>query len=418
MKSKTKIGIVFGSIAIMLLSGFNVGSVGSHSESVLSQFRNYSIDTTTGTEFTTVPITTIPLDTQYLSPSALVHDFNITDIVWNDDFEHDTYIVDPPGAYLADSGMIYSPANRFNNTNSPIGNPYSPYFYHDQRGMIVGDDSYQGNYSIDAWGVSSYRKHNGTKSLWCAQIGNASWGYNNATTNSAIHRIDQNMSCYYENYFPLLQYDSVSLSFWYWQQTSAPGGVFKDINGNWASDFGALYILNTSHQWWNATNGGYYWRHLGNQTSWTHVTINIPTNTHLWGFYYNRGVGNRTLFEGMYIDDIVMTGYKHVQIANPSDVNYSIIGTGVSIDTDGNVTGKYIYSGNFHMSVQAEVYGDYFYNNYTLVVPPFLDMSGIQNLLSGILPFLFLGCFMILIIEIIPSIPIAKEKGGRKERKN
>jgi len=236
----------------------------------------------------------------YTSNSVIFPEYYLTStdttVIFADDFEHDTFVPMHKGGYLANAGTLY-----------PSGSA---------QGMVVGDDAYHNNYSLDYWNVSSYRHHSGNYSLWCAQDGLASWAYNNSTANSVIHRIDQEMNCYYENYIDLSLYDRITLSFWYWIQSSAPSGgvgTFKTSTG-WGSDALVAEVFNgTAFHYLFATGGNH---------TWTHVTLNIPTSNKLIGFYYLRSLANRTLFEGAYIDDIVLTGHKKPQSSIPIGDSY------------------------------------------------------------------------------------------------
>ena len=223
----------------------------------------------------------VPDETDRTSNKAVSLEYSLaspdTAVIFADDFEHDTYVPAPAGDYPGNVGILH-----------PSGFT---------QGMSVGDDAYLHNYSRDCWGVSNYRSHSGSNSLWCAQYGLASWEYNNSTANSAIHRVDQDMLTYYENYITnLSDYDNVTLSFWYWIQSSCPTESWKVADH--------LQIL-----LFDGTSMSTHWSIAGNH-SWTQVTLNIPDNTSLIGFYYLRTLANRTLFEGAYIDDVVLVGHK------------------------------------------------------------------------------------------------------------
>jgi len=226
-------------------------------------------------------------ETHYTSNSIAFPEYSLTStdttVIFADDFEHDTFVPAPAGDYPGNVGILY-----------PSGFT---------QGMSVGDDHYPHNYSRDCWLNSNYRHHSGNYSLWCAQYGFASWGYYDIVPNSDIHRIDQEMVSYYENYITnLSDYDNITLSFWYWIQSSIP-------NDDWGlADNLQVHLFNGT-SWFNDSGSWAYWSVCGNH-SWTHVTLNIPDYTKLIGFYYVRGLYNRTLFEGAYIDDVVLTGHK------------------------------------------------------------------------------------------------------------
>ena len=204
-------------------------------------------------------------------------------IIFQDDFEHSSYISLPSTEY--DKGIL--------------------------DGINVGDDAFGYNCSWDWWGVTDYRYHpgNGNHSLWCAQYGDNS-AYGNVP-NRLIHKYDYRMIAYFENFFELGDYDNVTLEFWYWSQTN----IYNSTEA--VSD---LVCVET----WNGT-GSYgfgfeeIWRQPTNSTNgtWAHVILDIPTYSKLVGFYYfneytyEYTIPRQPLFEGAYIDDVVLSGYRN-----------------------------------------------------------------------------------------------------------
>lgn len=214
-------------------------------------------------------------------------------IIFQDDFEHSNYTPWPSTEY--DKGIL--------------------------DGMNVGDDASGYNCSWDWWGVTDYRYHpgNGNHSLWCAQYGDNS-AYGNVS-NRLIHKCDYRMIAYFENLFELGNYDSVTLEFWYWSQTN----IYNLTET--VADFVCVEI-------WNGTGvqgAGFemIWKQPTNSTNgtWAHVFVDIPTYSRLVGFYYfneftyEYTIPRQPLYEGAYIDDIVLSGYRNPIPNHPAKIN-------------------------------------------------------------------------------------------------
>ena len=177
----------------------------------------------------------------------------------------------------------------------------------DLGGAQIGDDA--GSFApdmdcgADYWGISARRFHGGSHSAWCAQVGENS-AYGNAS-NSVVGKIDNNMSAFIETRFHFGDYDNVTLSFWYWAESSyliLPTNLVDSLQ---------VFVYNGTGV--GGSGFSILWRQpLNISNGWAHVVLDIPVNFILVGFYYNRLVKPFTppTVEGAYIDDIEFTGYK------------------------------------------------------------------------------------------------------------
>ncbi len=151
----------------------------------------------------------------------------------------------------------------------------------------------------DYWGdkssSSSARVHSGTWSAWCADNGRTGTTY------------DNNMNSYmeYKNGLNITGYSNVQISFWIWYKTydSYDYCSFQYYNGT---------------SWVEFTNGRWY----GTGTTWAQKTFSVPaaagtTFKFRWVFYSN----SSSTSEGVYIDDILVTGVSGARMEFTKDMD-------------------------------------------------------------------------------------------------
>lgn len=180
-------------------------------------------------------------------------------------------------------------------------------------------------YGLDYWGVSSYRYHTGSKSVWCAQVG---INHNNGELNSVNHYYDESMVAQMEIYIDDISgYESATLSFYYWAIT----GSFS------LADYISVWV-------WSGDTWVEKWDQPSvNSNGWQNVNINIPTTaSYLLFLFFSEDTVGWGPYEGVYIDDVVITGIDvtkpTITIINPStdsivtssDVSISWVGSDVT----------------------------------------------------------------------------------------
>lgn len=229
-----------------------------------------------------------------LHANSTAHEFAgyTSTVIFKEDFEGEL-----PGQWLIEDPM-------------PIG---------DDAGSFAPDP----NCGADYWGISARRFHNGSHSAWCAQIGfNSAYGN---ISNAVVGKIDNNMSAYMETRFHFGDFDNVTLSFWYWAESSysiLPTSMvdYLSVNSYNGTGIGGSGFTKLWLQPLNTSNG------------WTHVVVDVPVNFISCGFYYTRLVKPFTPpnVEGAYVDDIEFIGYKkdaptdavNIHVKNVNDPNH------------------------------------------------------------------------------------------------
>ncbi len=147
--------------------------------------------------------------------------------------------------------------------------------------MWTAGDS-QGASGADYWNVSGARAFDGTRSAWCAQVGDQ-----NGTENAALARYDNNMIAYmHADTANLSGYASVSLSFEYWMETE--DDVDRLIVGILRPEGGVLPVYT------NASDSA----------GWRTVRVSVPLETRGLEFVFMADGTNTS--EGVYVDAIVI----------------------------------------------------------------------------------------------------------------
>jgi hypothetical protein len=234
---------------------------------------------------------------------------------------------------------------------------------------------------VDYWGLSDYRSHNGSWSAWCAEIGTSA---GNGTANNVDHLYDHWMEAQLGWFlFNISDYDSVSLSFYYWAMT-APPSLADYLSVRVSSDY------STWTEIWTQPSM--------NSSGWQLATVPIPLDTVSVIFYFISNFDSN-VDEGVYIDDIVMTATDNIAPESYSidlppycsdstismAYNASDVGSGVDYvelyfaKAPSNVYSKYTTSANptghwdgspisFDSTAAG---GDGFYKFYTLAIDKF-----------------------------------------------
>ena len=146
---------------------------------------------------------------------------------------------------------------------------------------------------LDYWGVTTYKKQDGSGSAWCAQAGTNS---ENFYSNSYNHYYDQDMQAVLQITLPGLSgYTTATLSFYYWAETGTTS----------LSDYLEVRA-------WN----GWYWQHLWKQPevdtdgSWDQITLELPLNTIWISFLFvSDDIVGLGPYEGAYVDTVRVYGY-------------------------------------------------------------------------------------------------------------
>ena len=152
-------------------------------------------------------------------------------------------------------------------------------------------NDYNSASGLDHWGISTYRSHSGTHSVWCAEVGTNSI---NSIANNANHYYDQDMYTWLE--IPIgdiSAWSSATLSFYVWYLT----GSFSLADYLWvgnSSDGSSFYYRWTQP---SVTSSG-----------WQLVSFDLATSTTsiVFAFASDPTVGLGP-YEGVYVDDIVVT---------------------------------------------------------------------------------------------------------------
>jgi len=158
-------------------------------------------------------------------------------------------------------------------------------------------DQNDGNGS-DTWDCdpTSYKKHSGAHSAWCAYQGSTNTKVNGTWTqvpNYLTHRYDQNMSAYLRLSLDVSAYEAVSISFYYWALVDDVSFDFLTVNLE-----GDLGI-------WNQA----WVQNVTDSSGWQIVTLGIPTNSTRLAFNFTSdGIAGAGLHEGVYIDDLIVMG--------------------------------------------------------------------------------------------------------------
>ena len=256
------------------------------------------------------------------------------------------------------SPRVYSPVHEFAGYTSTV------IFKEDFEGELpgqwlignavpIGDDA--GSFAPDPdcgedyWGISSRRFHDGSHSAWCAQVGfNSAYGN---ISNSVVGKIDNNMSAFMETHFHFGNYDNVTLSFWYWTESSYPIPPTNEFDYLQVNSYNGTGIggLGFSTLWQNPLN---------TSNGWAHVILDVPVNFISCGFYYTRLVRPFTppTVEGAYVDDIEFIGYTKdapidavkINIRNINDPNRYYSNNGFS---NGGLEMNVTWNGTFRKTV-------------------------------------------------------------------
>jgi len=164
--------------------------------------------------------------------------------------------------------------------------------------MIFSEDfdgSWPGNWTVedwnsydgeDYWGQSDYRTYSGNFSAYCAEVSDVSGQY-----------YDVNMEALMAKDVNLSAYDSATLSYKYWLSCE----YYYD----------RLYVIYSNDGVWWYTMAGY----TGNSYGWVSDSVEVPPTATKVGFLFDSDY--MIIYEGAYIDDVVLTGYSHVYVTDP-----------------------------------------------------------------------------------------------------
>ncbi len=136
---------------------------------------------------------------------------------------------------------------------------------------------------LDYWGPTTYRAHNGTTSIWCAQNGLNQ--QNSNTPNANIHMYDNNQNSTAVFNTSLAGYTNVQLEYWHWQNSE----------NSWDNLYVAFF------------DGAWHWENqifpnMGSAQGWQKHTYPIPSNAIQVGFMFTSDAS--VIYEGVYLDDV------------------------------------------------------------------------------------------------------------------
>jgi hypothetical protein len=146
---------------------------------------------------------------------------------------------------------------------------------------------------LDYWGDTNYRSHGGSWSAWCATNGNQ---HATGEQNSAVHKYDDNMWALMTRPIDLSGYSSAVVSYWCWTDTEGTVESQRD-------SLKLLYLFDGT--WWMGDT------HDGYSNGWQYSEVSIPASATVVGFGFWSDSSNHD-FEGVYIDDVVLIGFKEV----------------------------------------------------------------------------------------------------------
>ena len=171
-----------------------------------------------------------------------------------------------------------------NATTDPFNETFENALAYNASWTASDNDANEGD---DYWGLNGFRYHNGTQSLYCAEV-----GYNNYASdwNNATHLYDNMMDAYVWRTVNLSRLASINateadLQFWYFL-ASDNGYDFLDV----VYDAGAGPVVTASF--------------TGDSGGWTFGNASIPAAATRIGFRFLSDSGG--VLEGAYVDDLVL----------------------------------------------------------------------------------------------------------------
>lgn len=192
------------------------------------------------------------------------------------------------------------------------------------------------NDGLDCWGVTNYKSQSGSKSMWCAQVGEK------YIPNSLSHTYDNDMEAQLLSpMFSLWGRSSATLSFWYWLDTQP--------QYDWLA---VQFLPMAGGQWETLAN------YTGNSGGWKYVTISLDQYCgNIWGvwirFLFNSDSSNAE-YEGAYIDDVKVTAFPYRIMDNSREISFW---TAVNNSPDFNVVIKPPRILDYQASIQSILSG-------------------------------------------------------------
>ena len=158
-------------------------------------------------------------------------------------------------------------------------------FENGSTGWTLKDDD--ASYGSDTWGVDSYRPYSGSNSLWAGRTGTQS---NNGTSNLVCRCYDDYMDAYAIYPIDLSAYTSVTMDFEYTYETESGWDYFYAGYDDGGYTFPLADL-----------DGGT----IGN---WLHESFSVPSTATALVFFFDTDTSVHDGYEGVYIDDIVVSG--------------------------------------------------------------------------------------------------------------
>ena len=158
-------------------------------------------------------------------------------------------------------------------------------FENGTAGWTFADRNNTDSAGLDYWGLSSVRAHNGTNSIWCAQVGTNYYNGGGTTSNVQLRLYDSYMNSTATVSTDLTGYSDINLEYWYWQNSE---NGWDNLYVAWFD--GAWHFEN--QQFPNAAPS------LG----WRKATYPIPSTATQVGFMFTSD--SSINYEGVYLDDI------------------------------------------------------------------------------------------------------------------
>jgi hypothetical protein len=193
----------------------------------------------------------------------------------------------------------------------------------------------------DYWDDLSCYSHNGTWSLWCADVGDM----------TDCSNYDNDMSSYFINSSPINVggYSNVQLKYWISYDTETGYDNLKE----YYSSNGSNYYLSTTFE--------------GSSNGWVQRTVSLTsfTNYYFEFDFYSDGSFNN--YDGVYIDDMEITGtssglpnLSRVSGYSSLSVNGTYIDFSVRIENNGTASAGSSYVGYYLSTDISITTGDYF----------------------------------------------------------
>jgi len=163
----------------------------------------------------------------------------------------------------------------------------------------------------DYWGVTSYRANSGSKSVWCAQVGDHSV---RGAPNKDVHCYDNNMIAFMSRgTWDASKWDMAWVRFYAWIETSGNDWIQLGATGTDGSSVKVIFIKSGSYKYWSQ-----YDARIPEDCLKSKLRLDFVFSSDSSGYA-----------EGVYIDDITLTWYD-VVLAD-YDVTPKIVSPGQTI---------------------------------------------------------------------------------------